>query len=95
MVQRRASRGLKLAGRALEPAGRAPEPTERASVPAGRALEPAGKTLEPAGRPGASWEGQLRGPGLGTEEKDTERTECSWYVVVPLVIAPYWAAAQK
>ena len=81
MVQRRASRGEKLAGRALEPAGKAPAPTERASVPAGkalepagrvtkqarRALEPAGKALEPAGRPGASWEGQLRAPRVGTD----------------------------
>ena len=57
---RRASGGLEPAGRALEPAG-------RASEPAGRTLEPAGRALEPAGRPGASWEGQLRGRGGGTE----------------------------
>ena len=57
---RRACGGLEPAGRALEPAG-------RASEPAGRPLEPAGKALEPAGRPGASWEGQLRAPGVGTD----------------------------
>ena len=83
------------AGRALEPARRALKPAGRVTKQARRALEPAGKALEPAGRPGASWEGQLRGPGVGTEEKDRERTECSWYVVVPLVIVPYGATAQK
>ena len=41
--------------------------------PAGRTLEPAGRALEPAGRPGASWEGQLKGP-RGDSEK-SERTE--------------------
>ena len=60
------------AGRSLEPAGRALEPAKRASEPAGRSLEPAGRALEPAGRPGASWEGQLRGPG-GRRRKNSDR----------------------
>ena len=81
------------AGRALEPARKALELAGRVTKQARRALEPAVKALELAGRPGASWEGQLRSPGVGTEEKDRERTECSWYVVVPLVIVPYRAAA--
>ena len=60
------------------------KPAERASQPAGRALEPAGWVLEPTGRPEASWEGQLRGPeGGGGRKKEKERTEHSWYVVVP------------
>ena len=66
MVQRRAGRGMEQAGRALEPAGRTLEPAERAS-------EPAGRVLEPAGRPGASWEGQLRGRGGGRRQKERKK----------------------
>ena len=86
-------------GRAQEPAWKALEPAWKALEPTGKALEPVGKAPEPAGRPGGSWEGQLRGPGggSGAEEKHSkrERTERSWYVVVPCVIIPYGAIAQK
>ena len=57
------------------------EPAVRAMEPAVRAMEPARRALEPAGRPGASWEGQLRGPRGDGEKR--ERSEHSWYVVVP------------
>ena len=67
---RRAGGGLEPAGRALEPAGRASEPAGRTPDPAGRSLEPAGRALEPAGRPGASWEGQLRGRGGGRRQRE-------------------------
>ena len=59
------------------------EPAVRAMEPARRALEPAGRILEPAGRPGASWEGQLRGWGGTETERKKERTERYQYVVVP------------
>ena len=81
-------RALETAGRvseqarsALEPAGRALEPAERAWEPARRALEPAGRALEPAGRPGASWEGQLRGWWGGTQKTEEEQSITSmwWY----------------
>ena len=52
--------------------------------------------MKPAGRPGATWEGQLGAPGRGGGgERQTDRTEHSWYVVVPKVIVFYEAAAQK
>ena len=57
------------------------EPAGRVSEQARRALEPARRALEPAGRPGASWEGQLRGRG-GRRQKE-KRTEGYQYVVVP------------
>ena len=66
---RRACGDLEPAGRALEPAGRASEPAGWTLEPAGWALEPAERALEPAGRPGASWEGQLRGRGGGRRQK--------------------------
>ena len=78
-----AGRVSKQGRRALEPAGKALEPAERASEPARRALEPAGSALEPAGRPGASWEGQLRGRGGTETERKKDRTERYQYVVVP------------
>ena len=68
-----AGRVSEQARRALEPAGRALEPAKRASEPARRALEPAGRALEPAGRPGASWEGQLRGRGGGRRQTDRQK----------------------
>ena len=94
MVQRRAGSGLEPAERPSEPAGRALEPVERASgqvgrvlgpagrvsEQAGRAVEPAGRGLEPAWRPGASWQGQLRGPaegplgGRGIKEKEKKNS---------------------
>ena len=73
----------------MVPAVRAPEPAGSALEPGERALEPAegalrsqlGGPLKPAGRPGAarraSWE--LGGDG----DRETERTERSWYMVVP------------
>ena len=61
---------------ALEPAGRALEPAKRASEPARRALEPARRALEPAGRPGASWEGQLRGRGGDGKKERTALPVC-------------------
>ena len=63
-------------GGGLEPAGRALELAGRASEQGSRALEPAGRALEPAGRPGASWEGQLRG---GTEKTEQSITSMWWY----------------
>ena len=39
--------------------------TKWSPEPAGRTLEPSGWALEPAEKPGASWEGQLRGRGDG------------------------------
>ena len=76
-----AERALEPAGRVSEPARRALEPAKRASEPTGRALEQAGRVLEPTGRPRASWEGQLRGRGGGTEKKGRERgvTGMWWY----------------
>ena len=79
-----AGRALEPAGRASEPAGRTPGPAGRSLEPAGRSLEPAGRALEPAGRPGASWEGQLRGQG-GDGDRQTDRqkeqsvTSMWWY----------------
>ena len=70
---RRDGGGLEPPGRALEPAGRASEPAGRTPGPAGRSLEPAGRALEPAGRPGASWEGQLRGRRGGDGDRQTDR----------------------
>ena len=56
--------------------------------------EPAGRTLNAAERPfEASWEVHLGARRGGTEKK--ERTERYQYVVVPYVIVPYGAAAQK
>ena len=69
MIQRRAGRGLESAERALDTVGRALEPAGKALEPAERASEPAGRVLEPAGRPGASWEGQLRGQGGAAAQK--------------------------
>ena len=79
-----AGRVSEQARRALEPAGKALEPTKRASEPAGRALEPTGRALEPAGRPRASWEGQLRGWGEGSDggkdrHKEPSFTSMWWY----------------
>ena len=75
-----AERTLNPAGRALEPAARVSEQVRRALEPAGKALEPAERAseparrvLEPAGRPGASWEGQLRGRGGTETDRQTER----------------------
>ena len=48
---------------------------------------------------GASWKGLRAGweaPGGGRREKRKRKiAERSWYMVVPLVIVPYGAAAQK
>ena len=71
----------------MEPVGKALESAGRALVPAGRALEPAGKLGASWEGPNASWEarGQLGGPAErpeGDGEK-RERSEHSWYVVVP------------
>ena len=77
---------LVLAGRALEPTERASEPAGRALEPAGRALGPARRALDPAGRPGAIWEGQLRGRRGGRrkeKEKKIEIRERYQYVLVP------------
>ena len=66
--------------------GRGSEPAWRALEPAGRALGPARRALDPAGRPGAIWEGQLRGRRGGRrkeKEKKIEITERYQYVLVP------------
>ena len=72
-----AGRALEPSGRALEPAGRvseqargAPEPDGRALEPTERASELAGRALEPARRPGANWEGQVRGRRGRREKKN-------------------------
>ena len=87
------------AGGASEPAGGASEPAGRASEPAGRASEPAGRASEPAWSSPALRAPEPGGrPQGGDGERERERkknTERSWYVVVPYVIVPYGAAAQK
>ncbi len=66
----------------MEPAGRALEHAERASEPAGRALEP-------AGRPGASWEGQLRGGGDGDRQRERKRKRTERYQYEVVQYKPY------
>ena len=61
------------------------------------ALEPAKRALELAGKPRATWKDQLGAQGEGVTEREgqTDRTKRFQYVVVPYVIVPYGAAAQK
>ena len=60
------------------------------------ALEPAKRALELARKPRATWKDQLGAQGEGVTERegqtDLKRFQ---YVVVPYVIFPYGAAAQK
>ena len=85
-----AEKALESSGRVSDISKRALEPAGRALLPADRALESARKGSEPVERPGATWEGQLRGPkGVGRKEKGL-RMKRFWYVIIP-----YGAAAQK
>ena len=81
-----------------EPVGRASEQArllelaERSSKLAGKATEPAGRALMSAGRgpkPGR------RPQGGGRKQRKREKRRKSPYVVLPQVIVPYGAAAQK
>ena len=74
----------------MELARRVSRPAGMALIPAERTLELAERALESAGRPfEASWKAHshLGGPagssGGGDGERETDRTELSWYVVVP------------
>ncbi len=84
---------LEPAGRVSETARTATELAERALEPNEKALEITGRALEPAGRPGATLEGQPG--GLRGNAGKKKRMEHSWYAVVPQVIVPYGATAQK
>ena len=92
-VSETAVRAAETSGKVSETARTATELAERALEPNEKALEITGRALEPAGRPGATLEGQLG--GLRGNAGKKKRMEHSWYAVVPQVIVPYGATAQK